>query len=413
MNKSVLAIALVAIPLSINAASDEKSQTGLNGVTIALEGSYYAPNDKQILQEVTPVIEFDGLSAKGGKQIVEGYRKAFGEDVFRKTIAEKLAAIEEVEPTTEERAAVLKTKEQLADYPEVLDFYSGMAEATGYQLDDVYMAAWASDGLFAFGIQQMAGDILEHMAEITSRSRGCTAVGFNTGIVGQNQDMPIEFGGHGAIWKSKNLIVHAPEPFFNPVAMGRNVALTNNTVDAFHTGALENGVPAGAISMALMNKAKNIDEVIAALEKVEVNAAYAFTMADTSGNTVVVETQAGKDIVIDGSERGWVAQTNHPVGQEDELVKKYANGDYYTFNSKIKYTLWRLDAAESAAKYSPTKDVAALKDLFKQRPILQMPYEGNAFVSTNSIIHNLNEGCSYGTTWAPTMQDYTKVCFDK
>ena len=413
MNKSVLAIALAAISLGVNAASDEISQTGVNGVTIKLEGSYYAPNDKQILQETTPVIEFDGLSAKGGKQIVEGYRKAFGEDVFRKTIAEKLAAIEEVEPTAQERAAALKTKEQLAGHPEVLDFYSGMAEATGYQLDDVYMAAWASDGLFAFGLQQMAADILEHMAEITSRSRGCTSVGFNTGIVGQNQDMPIEFGGYGAIWKSQNLIVHAPEPFFNVITMGRNVANNTNTVDAFLRGALENGVPAGAISMAIMSKAKNIDEVIAALGKVEVNAAYSFTMADTSGNTVVVETQAGKNIVIDGSERGWVAQANHPVGQEDELVNKYANGDYHTFNRKVKYTLWRQEVAESAAKFSPTKDVAALKSLFKQRPILQMPYEGNAFVSTNSIIHNLNEGCSYGTTWVPTMQDYTKVCFDK
>jgi hypothetical protein len=195
--------------------------------------------------------------------------------------------------------------------------------------------------------------------------------------------------------------------------MGRNVGMGNNTIDAFLKGALENGVPAGAIAMALMNKAKNIDEVIAALEKVEVNAAYAFTMADTSGNTVVINNQVGKNIIIDGSKRGWVAQTNHPVGQEDELVNKYANGDYVTFNSKIVNTLWRQEAAASAAKYSPTKDVAALKNLFKQIPILQMPYEGNAFVTVNSIIHDLNEGCSYGTTWVPTMQDYTKVCFDK
>ena len=323
-----------------------------------------------------------------------------------------MADIDEVEPSAEDIADVLKTKEQLADHAEVLEFYGGIAKATGYELDDVYMAAWASDGLFAYSMQEMAGDVLQRLGEITSKNRGCTAVGFNTGIVGQNQDMPVSFGGHGAIWKSRNLIVHAPEPLFNAITMGRNVASTTTTVDAFLKGALEDGVPAGAISMALMSKAKNIDEVLEAFSEVQINAAYSFNMADTSGNAVTVETQAGQDIVIDGTERGWVVQANHPVGQEDALVEKFANGDYHTFNLKVKYTLWRQAAAEVAAKYSPTKDVAALKSLFTHVPILQMPYEGNGFVSTNSIIHDLNEGCSYGTTWVPIMQDYTKVCFD-
>ena len=71
-----------------------------------------------------------------------------------------------------------------------------------------------------------------------------------------------------------------------------------------------------------------------------------------------------KDIVIDGTERGWIVQANHPVGQEDALVEKHANGDYHTFNRKIKHTLWRQAMGEAAAKFSPTKDVAALKALF-------------------------------------------------
>ncbi|MFA0087832.1 C45 family autoproteolytic acyltransferase/hydolase [Vibrio sp. 10N.261.51.F12] len=412
MKKSIIALALATMPLFVNAASTELSQTGVNGVTVQLTGSYYAPNDKESVQETTPVIEFEGLTKKGGQQIVEGYRSEFGKHVFKETIKEKLAAVDAV-LTEEQKLSVLKTKEQMADYPEIFDFYSGMAEATGYSLDEVYLAAWSSDGLFADSINGLAVELFEYLGEATSKTRGCTALAFNNGISGQNQDMPIEFAGLGAIWKSKNLIVHAPEPFFTPIVMGRNVANNTNTVDAFLDGAIEHGVPAGAISMAVISKAKSTDDVVKALDKVEVNAAYSFTMTDTSGNALLIETTQGDNIVIDGSERGWVVQANHPVGQEEELVNKYANGDYTTFNETVKYTLWRQEAAESAARYTPTKDKAALKDLFAKRPILQMPYEGNGFVSTNSIIHDLNEGCSYGTTWVPTMQEYTKVCFDK
>ena len=34
------------------------------------------------------------------------------------------------------------------------------------------------------------------------------------------------------------------------------------------------------------------------------------------------------------------------------------------------------------------------------------------FLTTNSVIHDLNSGCSYGTVWMPNVVDYTKVCFE-
>ncbi|PAV01556.1 hypothetical protein CBG25_16000 [Arsenophonus sp. ENCA] len=51
------------------------------------------------------------------------------------------------------------------------------------------------------------------------------------------------------------------------------------------------------------------------------------------------------------------------------------------------------------------------KNLFSVKPILMQAYKGNAFITTNAIIHDLKAGCTYGTTWSPNLQDFTKVCF--
>jgi hypothetical protein len=148
------------------------------------------------------------------------------------------------------------------------------------------------------------------------------------------------------------------------------------------------------------------------LDKIEVNAAYSTHFADKKGHVLTVENRLGDNVVIDGSRKGYITHSNHPLGQEQALVDRYANGNWQIFDYALKTTLWRNQAAEAHAKYSPSQDVVALKAVFSQKPLMKAPYEGNGFVTTNSVIHDLNEGCSYGTTWLPTMQDYTKVCFD-
>ncbi|WP_119711003.1 hypothetical protein [Arsenophonus endosymbiont of Aleurodicus floccissimus] len=83
------------------------------------------------------------------------------------------------------------------------------------------------------------------------------------------------------------------------------------------------------------------------------------------------------------------------------------------FDNLSANTLWRLATAKlrAIAIYSPTKSVDALKNLFSVKPILMQGYKGNAFITTNTIIHDLKAGCTYGTTWSPNLQDFTKVCF--
>ena len=223
MKTSILARALttiLAISGSVTAiAGEELSQTGKNGVTINLAGDFYHPNETQVLQANTPVIEFAGLSAQGGKDIVAGYTAEFGKKIYALTIQEKLDELNGA-LTTEQLADILKTKQDMIKhFSNVVDFYNGIAEATDFTADEVYMAAWASDGMFAYDVQAMVKDRLPKLRKATEANRGCTAIAWNNGIMGQNQDMPVALGGYGAIWKSGEIIVHAPEPFFMGIAM--------------------------------------------------------------------------------------------------------------------------------------------------------------------------------------------------
>ncbi|MCL1060209.1 hypothetical protein L2729_19790 [Shewanella gelidimarina] len=416
MKKSTLAIALTTI-LAISGATsvvaDEAlSQTGKNGVTIDLTGDFYHPNETQVLQENAPVIEFSGLNEQGGKDIVAGYITEFGSDIFAEAIKDYLAQLNGA-LTTEQLADVLNTKQDMIKhFPNVVNFYNGIADATGFTADEVYMAAWASDGMFAYDIQAIVKEKLPQLKAATESNRGCTAIAWNNGVIGQNQDMPLALGGHGAIWKSGEIIVQAPEPFFMGIAMTKSVGSTINTIDTFNFGELEQGMPLSGTSLGLLSKFDNAQDIAKYMDDIKINSAPAYSLSDTSGNVLTVEAQRGNNVVLDGSNKGFVVHTNHPVGLEDILVNRYANGNAKAFDSAVATTTWRQVHAEAFAKFSPYQTVDALKDVLSQKPLFKTPYKGNAFVSTNSIIHDVNAGCSYGTTWLASMQDYTKVCFD-
>ena len=396
-----------------------EQRVGLNGVFIDLSGNFYAPNNAQILQDKPPVIEFDGLSQTGGQQIVNGYRDAFGADVMGNHIRSKLKEVDERLGGAGREAILAVLPKVNEKFPELMDFYTGLGLATEHSMEDVYVAAWAEDGLFAKWASELAAGNMEALKSAAQKLydsdvpiRGCTAIGWNNGVLGQNQDMPIDMAGHGAIWKSDEVIVHAATPLFNAMAMGREMATVLNTVDLYHQGGLMDGAPISGISMSMVAKFDDAMKARDTLAELEVNAAYSTHYVDKKGKILTVENQRGKNIVIDGSARGYITHSNHPLGREIFLVDEYAFGDARMFDKAAATTLWRNEVARAAAKYSPTKDVAALANLFRQIPVLKSPYDGNDFVTTNSVIHNLNEGCSYGTVWMPNLVDYTRVCFE-
>ena len=133
---------------------------------------------------------------------------------------------------------------------------------------------------------------------------------------------------------------------------------------------------------------------------------------DKKGQIATVENQKGLNIIIDGTHRNYITHTNHPIGREQVLTDMYAAGADQRFDSAIGNSIWRNEAALGVAKFSPTRDVEALKNAFTKTPILLAPRKGNSFVTTNSVIHDLNAGCSYGTVWLPNLVDYEKVCFE-
>lgn len=413
MKKISIAITALASVVCFNSVASDKEPvvSSQNGIDVRLVGDFYNPNTSDIVQKTTPVIYFEGLTQLGGEQVVAGYKAAFKKDVMGMHIDSKIKELKSKSNNEKERA-ILKTlpKVRLA-FPELIAFYEGIAFATEHKFDDVYLAAWAEEGLFAYEVKDAAKKGIAAMAEAINNSKGCTAIGWANGIIGQNQDMSIKLAGYGTIWKSPNLIIHAATPLYTAMVLGKNVATVTNTVDNFNTPSLENGAPNSGIAMAAISKSKNTDDIIRIYNKLKVNTAYSPSFVDKLGNIITIEIQEPANKVIDGTNKGYVIHTNHPVGKEAELVNQFANGDYKIFDNIAANTLWRYEVAELRAKYSPLQNVDAIKDLLTQKPILMQPRADNDFVSVNSVIHDLHAGCTYGTTWLSTIQDYTKVCF--
>lgn len=414
MKKLSIAIAVVAgSALLISVASaKEQSISAQNGVNVRLVGDFYNPNTGDIVQKTTPVIDFEGLTFSGGEQVVAGYKSVFKQDVMGMHIDAKVKELKGNSNNNEKQEKILKTlpKVRLV-FPELIAFYEGIASATGHNFDDVYLAAWAEEGLFAYEVKDAAEKGIAAMAEAVKNAKGCTAIGWANGIIGQNQDMSVKLAGYGAIWKSLDIIIHAATPLYTAMVLGKNVATVTNTVDNFNTPSLENGAPNSGVAMAAIGKSKSTDDIIRIYNKFKVNTAYSPSFVDKSGKIITIEIQDSANRIIDGTQKGYVVHTNHPVGQEAELVNKYAAGNYKIFDDIAANTLWRYQVAELRAKYSPLQNVDAIKDLLTQKPILMQPRAGNDFVSVNSVIHDLHAGCTYGTTWLSTIQDYTKVCF--
>lgn len=420
MKKSIIAFALLLTTLpSYSAAKPITESTGVNGVTIKLSGDFYNPSTgDQMLQKDTPVIKFAGVNKQGGIDIVKGYTAEFGSEIYKTTISDKLAELEDL-LTKDELARVDATKAVFAKhFPEMMEFYAGIGEATGYKINDVYRAAWASDGMFSINVRGLVDKALpklrlQTMGEATSRNKGCTTAGWNNGVQGMNQDMPISLGGYGAIWKSDDLIVTAPEPFFMGIGMNRGMSVTINTVDTFNEADAYDGLPTSGVSMGMLAQGKdNARKASVEFDSLKINSASAYSMVDMKGNALSVEIKKGPNTIIMAQDNGSFAHTNHPVGLEKVYADDYAGGDLALLDSVLKGSFWRKAHADLYVQFAPVRNSTSLKDLLSQRPLYKQPYLGEEFVSVNTIIFDLPSGSAEMTTWVAGSQDFTKVSFD-
>lgn len=412
MKKLIYVITLLFILINYATAipNDNVIKT-FNGAEFHLTGDYYHPNITDVNQKMTPVIPFEGLSTHGGQQIVDGYKQAFKHDVMGDFINLQLSLVKKQISSNDQHTIIQNLAVIRKQFPELINFWQGLATATHHTLEEIYLVAWSEEGLFANEIQKDTNNSLEKMAEITKKGSACTSIGWSNGILGQTQDMNVAYSGWGAIWQSPTLIVHAPTPFFTSIVMGKKLATTTNIIEGLLQGSGKNGVPISAVIMAIAAKIDNVYKVPALFAALKTNGAYSPSFVDLKNQIITIEITNKGNKVIDGTKKGYVVHTNHPIGEEKRLVKKYAQGNRQLFDNLSANTLWRLATAKLRAIYSPTKSVDALKNLFSVKPILMQGYKGNAFITTNAIIHDLKAGCTYGTTWSPNLQDFTKVCF--
>ena len=417
MKKAFLASILTAL-FSAPLSAEEKAEfvTSLNGVQVELKGTFAEPNNI-IIQSELPVFEFEGLTIRGGEQIVESYNKTFGDGYILKYMKSHIETSRK-NYSDEQLAAALKTTQDfIKDFPEIQAFYQGFANATGATLDQVFLASWSEDGNFGHHMMEVKealfGDTeIPLFFENKQPNKGCTVVGFNNGILGQTMDLAIEMTGQTVVWKSPKLIVNAVSPFYTGMAMSRNLASTNNTIDVFSTLALENGAPQSLVYLAVITNVDNVDDAAKLLSKYRTNASGVATLADKDGGLSSFEYYAD-GIKRIPAEFGYIVHTNHPLGQEQELANTLTDGNLDAFNQIVVQTLGRYAFADSFMRWDIERSVGSIQSLFRSRPVLLPPTKTNSFVTATAKVSDINAGCMYVTPYRPDLTDFVKICFDK
>lgn len=417
MKKSLLAFILTAIICTPISADDEQAfVTSLNGVQVELKGTFSEPNNI-IVQSELPIFKFEGLTVHGGEQIVASYDKTFGDGYIRDYIKRHIETSSKYYTDQQLAAALKSTKNFVRDFPEFEAFYQGFSNASGATLDEVLLASWSEDGNFGYHMievkEALFGDKkVPLFFEEKQPNKGCTVVGFNNGILGQTMDLGIDMIGETVVWNSPELIVNAVSPFYTGMAMSRNMASNNNTIDAFSTLALEKGAPQSVVYLAAIMNTDNIDDAAELLSKYRTNASGAATLADKDGGLATFEYYADGVKRID-AEFGYIVHTNHPLGQEQQLADTLTDGNLDAFNQIAAQTLGRYDVADSFMRWDIERTAGSIQLLFKSRPIVLPPTKTNSFITGTANVSDINAGCMYATPYRPDLTDFVKICFDK
>lgn len=415
--KKSLSLLFLTTCLCTPALADEEREfvTSLNGIKVELKGTLFEPNDI-VIQSELPIIEFEGLTVRGGEQIAKGYNEAFGDGYLLDFINSHIETARKYYTSDQLAAALDSTKNFVKDFPEIQAFYQGVSNATGATLDEVLLASWSEDGNFGHHMLEVkealfGGEKIPLFFEDKRPNKGCTVVGFNNGILGQTMDLDVDMVGETVVWKSPQLIVNAVSPFYTGMAMSRNMASNNNTIDVFSTLALENGAPQSVVYLAAIMNADNVDDAARLLSKYRTNASGAATLADKDGGLATFEYYADGVRRID-PEFGFIVHTNHPIGKEQELADTLTKGNLDAFNQIAAQTLGRFDAAESFMRWDIERTAMSIQFLFKSRPILMPVTRTNSFITGTANVSDINAGCMYATPYRPDLTDFVKVCFD-
>ena len=389
-----------------------------NGVRVDIGRPYFA-SDKNVIQDKLKVVEFGGgfNTFRGGKN----FAKLFGKEAFTQAVSEAAASLQQAFGLSKkdglsliERSGHLKS---IRAYDAgVYRFLEGISAESKVSVRDIVLAL--NDGIFfALGVHKHRDGVLRKLGLI---KRGCTVVGFDNGIIGQNNDNPTRYSGSNVLVKSVDdriMLLTMGSPLVWLMGMSKNLAVVCNTIDAFFKGhSIEDGgIPDGVIVLNALLSLRTVDQVIERNRDTKMNVALCLSFADRRGGLTSIEFNAdqftGNIILRPKPGEHHLVHTNHPRFSEQYLIETWFDGDKGKANSMLANSLWRQEYAENWLRTSSMKSIDELQYLMRSYPVLFPGADNLDFRTTVSVLWSIREGTAYISPDRPDITEYEQVSF--
>ncbi len=389
-----------------------------NGVRVDIAKPYF-DSDKTVIQEELTVVEFKGgfNSFRGGRN----YAKIFGRKTFTHAVSEAASSLKQLfGMSKKDGLALIRSSGHLKNlkaYDQGLfRFLEGVAAETNVSVEEIALAL--NDGIFfAIGVHKHRDSALEKLGFI---DRGCTVVGFDNGIIGQNNDNPVKYSGSTVLVKSVDdriMLLTMGSPLVWLMGMSTNLAVVVNTIDAFFKGHSidEGGIADGFVVLHSLLSHRTVEQVIKENKDTKMNVALCLSFADKTGGLASIEFNAHQFIgnIVLRPKRGehHIVHTNHPRFSESYLIETWFDGDKGKANRMLANSFWRQEHAENWLKASSAKGVAELQSLMRSYPLLFAGADNLDFRTTVSVLWNIREGTAYISPDRPDITSFEKVAF--
>jgi hypothetical protein len=291
-----------------------------------------------------------------------------------------------------------------------------VAAETNVSVEEIALAL--NDGIFfAIGVHEFRDSTLEKLGFI---DRGCTVVGFDNGIIGQNNDNPVKYSGSAVLVKSvddKIMLLTMGSPLVWLMGMSRNLAVVCNTIDAFFKGHSidDGGIADGFVVLHSLLSHRTVEQVINESRGTRMNVALCLSYADKAGGLASIEFNAdqfvGNLVLRPKPGEHHIVHTNHPRFSESYLIETWFGGDKGKANRMLANSIWRQEHAANWLKASSAKSVAELQPLMRSYPVLFRAADNLDFRTTVSVLWSIREGAAYISPDRPDITNYEKVTF--
>lgn len=272
------------------------------------------------------------------------------------------------------------------EYPEILEEIRGIAEG-----QDLYMEAL---GAFLLGMYSFTID------------NHCTCIALETTekhiLFGRNSDFLVEledqYGSfYYALDNSYRFIGNSTafvqmEDGVNQygLAVGLTFIYSKEKIPGFN---------AGILVRYLLEKCKTVEECLKALKNLTIGSAQTLTLADSSGNMVVVECNAHEVVIIRQNSHKCVYTTNH---FNSPSMRKYMEPPEDVLFSHLRY-----EVASKALIENHDYSFDFLKDLLSGRMGFMCQYDRNLGADTVwSVIYDLTDSKIYRCDGNPSREQY-------